>query len=942
MKKYIIFIFLTVSLLFSQQPDFPYISLTTTGVKKFLKRYPNYNGDGVVVFVLDSGVDPGVEGLRKLPDGSIKVIDTQDFSGEGDVYLSKAVIETDKEGAYLSANGAVLRGFDKLETTPVDSAYYLGKFEESRLKNSAVFDLNHNGRDDDVFTVLVMKTLIKDSIAWVALLDADADGNIDDEKAVRDYKINFDTIELRGRDPKYAQNLVTLTLNIFPGEMRVSLHFADNAHGSHCAGIATGYNINGQKGFNGVAPGARVISLKIGNNTLSGGATVTESMKKAFEYAREYAEKHPEYFYVMNMSYGIGSEIEGKSSIDQYLDDFFSESTELTLCTSNGNEGPGISTAGTPSAAERVISVGAVLPKETSRDLFGFYTKRDVIFYFSSRGGDIDKPDVVAPGAASSTVPYYARRATMWGTSMASPHAAGSVALLLSALKKSFPGKVPHNQIIKRALKNSARPLAGYNWLDYGAGMIDVPAAWKRLKRYYEEIKKTEDLVNYAVSAPSSEFDRQKGRTVFFRANGYYPLKQERISVSPVFPAHWDADRKAKYFENFKILTTGDLVSVRESEKYIKGKAPASIHFTLKPEKKPGIYTGMIYGIPEDQSRSRENAVFSIPVAVINPYRFLPENGETLSFRAKSLAAGEIQRYYVQVDEDATALRVDLHNNGAPDNTVRLYIFDQEGRNVKIISGGDKNSSVWLLPQKRDRGIWEFVFWPHFHNRSAVSPSFTLTQYRVGIVKMTNREMNYEAGKNPEGKITIVNPSSVAYNARWSGKIIGYVAEKSYNIQNDNFRLPLKAESFVDRIDLEMEILDDDFEKVTDLAVNIIDMDGRAVEQDGFTYKHLKMSLYPEKGKEYSLEFVAAFTNAYENKWKLRIRETRYYEYSYAVYIYPDQISNLKILPGHSMDLEFEVTEPLPTLPKKYRYKMKLEYLDERNNLRVPLYFPEK
>lgn len=35
-----------------------------TGVSQFLKKYPQYNGDGVTIAILDSGVDPKASGLE--------------------------------------------------------------------------------------------------------------------------------------------------------------------------------------------------------------------------------------------------------------------------------------------------------------------------------------------------------------------------------------------------------------------------------------------------------------------------------------------------------------------------------------------------------------------------------------------------------------------------------------------------------------------------------------------------------------------------------------------------------------------------------------------------------------------------------------------------------------------------------------------------------------
>src|SRR5690606_9877104 len=100
----------------------------------------------------------------------------------------------------------------------------------------------------------------------------------------------------------------------------VELHFDDGGHGTHVAGISAGHGIQGREGFDGIAPGATVISLKIGHNALSGGATTAGSMKRAIEYASKYARDH-QVPVVMNISYGIGSEIEGQSDIDRALDE---------------------------------------------------------------------------------------------------------------------------------------------------------------------------------------------------------------------------------------------------------------------------------------------------------------------------------------------------------------------------------------------------------------------------------------------------------------------------------------------------------------------------------------------------------------------------------------------------------------------------------------------
>src|SRR6202165_2282080 len=62
--------------------------LKSTGVDVFRTAHPHYDGRGVLIAILDSGLDPGVPGLITTSTGAPKVIELRDFSGEGRVTLA--------------------------------------------------------------------------------------------------------------------------------------------------------------------------------------------------------------------------------------------------------------------------------------------------------------------------------------------------------------------------------------------------------------------------------------------------------------------------------------------------------------------------------------------------------------------------------------------------------------------------------------------------------------------------------------------------------------------------------------------------------------------------------------------------------------------------------------------------------------------------------------
>jgi subtilisin len=206
-----------------------------------------------------------------------------------------------------------------------------------------------------------------------------------------------------------------------------------NSHGTHVTSTILGYQLGGSR-VNGVAPMATVIPVKVLNQNGSGWSSV---IARGLVYMADLkANELRDKAVVVNMSLG-GTVLDAveKAAID------YGVANGVIIVASAGNRGPlGM---GYPGAYAPVISVGSAgwrnawttptwwyasdFPDPTNvNDLY--------ISDFSSRAKEGQDLDVIAPGSAivgpyqtnSGQTSYY----YLDGTSMASPHVAGIVALI--------------------------------------------------------------------------------------------------------------------------------------------------------------------------------------------------------------------------------------------------------------------------------------------------------------------------------------------------------------------------------------------------------------------------------------------------------------------------------------------------------------------------------
>lgn len=259
-------------------------------------------------------------------------------------------------------------------------------------------------------------------------------------------------------------------------------------HGTHVAGIVGGTGEMSGGKYEGVAPGANIIGYG------SGAAVAILDTIGGFDYALTHQAQYN--IRVITNSWGdtgdVGTDFDPFDPINIATKKLYDRG--IVTVFSAGNSGPGEATiSGNYKKAPWVITVAAG-------------TKQGKLADFSSRGvsgksgsvvvdGEIfqwfDWPTVTAPGEVivstrviapvsslgitddinniePAYLPYYT---TMSGTSMAAPHVAGIVALMLEANPRLSPAEV------KDILQKTATNMSGYETWEAGAGYVNAYTA---------------------------------------------------------------------------------------------------------------------------------------------------------------------------------------------------------------------------------------------------------------------------------------------------------------------------------------------------------------------------------------------------------------------------------------------------------------------------------
>ncbi|KAK1266677.1 hypothetical protein QJS04_geneDACA000427 [Acorus gramineus] len=690
------------------------------GADRFLQSHPEYDGRGALIAIFDSGVDPAAAGLQVTSDGKPKIVDIIDCTGCGDIDTSK-VVKADADGNITGASGAqlVVNPSWKNPSGEWHVGYKLvyelflkkpnsltsrikkerrKKWDEKNreaisktLKQLNLFDKKYSRTDD-----IKLKHAREDLQNQLDFLKKQTD-SYDDKGPFIDavvwndgavWRVAIDTQSFEG-DSKLGKlaEFVPLTnyrferqygifskldacsfvTNVYNEGNLLSIVTDCSNHGTHVAGIAAAFH-HKEPLLNGVAPGAQIISCKIGDGRLdcrSTGTSLTRALTAAVEHKCD----------LINMSYGGPTLLPNYGCIIDLVNEVV-DKHRLVFVSSAGNDGPALSTVISPGGTcSSIIGVGAYVSPSMAAGAHCVVEppSEGLEYTWSSRGPTVDGNlgvCVSAPGGAVAPVPTWTlqRHMLMNGTSMASPSACGGVALLISAMKAEGITVSPY--MIRKALENTTISVGGLpeDKLSTGHGLMQVDRAFEYLQQ-----SKHFPCICYKVQISQEGKSSPNLRGIYLReASACKQASEWTVQVEPKF--HEDACNLEQLvqFEECIQLHSSEKSVVRTPEYLLLNNNGRSFNVIVDPtDLSDGLHYYEVYGT--DCRAPWRGPIFRVPITIAKPMILKNQNSK-ISLSDIQFLPGHVERRFIEVPHGATWFEATMQTSGF--DTARKFLIN--------------------------------------------------------------------------------------------------------------------------------------------------------------------------------------------------------------------------------------------------------------------------
>ena len=717
-------------------------------------------GKGITVAVIDTGIDashPGFNGrvdywYDATQETRTKLIE-KEVSAQGDISIDNQTFKLPKN---------IAKG--KVYASVIKEKEFYAQLSTSSKEGRGYLDLNYNKKGDQYLMVAV-----ETSEGIKVYFDSDADLSFNKSESVA--KIDYNTTSRKNRNEGMItfpsrNNIISYPVLVEKEgkDLYVGFGKTSGMHGTHVAGIIAA-NDQEMK-LEGVAPQAKLMSLRVCSEISCTDSAIIKALYKTF-----YNKKGliPD---VVNIS--LGSHERYNKGVYSHLLDDLSAKFGTIFFVSASNSGPGFRTLNHIGNTGAVVTVGANVSSKTLDDQYnlpdGAQVEKENMLFFSSLGpsytGEM-KPNIVAPGAAISTVltaEGYMSQAN--GTSMSSPLAAGAMAAILGKIKeedksllntikrlraknlrgstKASGSLLPYVYAMRDALQQTAFEQKDLSRAQQGYGLIQSGAAKAELMKYLTELnsgektyfevvinnykegydrKKVQEVKKYELTL-GSDGERTKEDLAKIIALGV-DVKLDRVEILNTDGTMSKVSNMTKYFHIIdqgniknKLLQTHVTFNNRRtkafySQRNLKAMTEGATYIAHYKISQKGKVVQNILDVVH-RPMMMKDAKVSVPA--IDPSIRNIKNG--FAKKGVSIAANTFHRYPIHVDAATTRLKAKVAIEPGYTGLLYVQLYDPRGKEMNFTYAMDTAINNYemadidvttLLNGKVREGIWELT-----------------------------------------------------------------------------------------------------------------------------------------------------------------------------------------------------------------------------------------
>lgn len=618
-------------------------------------REASLTGQGITVGVVDTGIDPSRF-------GSGVIADWVDLTAEG-------TVKTD--GPFSIRSGTVeFKGIALDVSRVVSRSGYvrIGEWSASNLPSDALLRQTLGPRQP--LLVLVSDRNSPGTYDTV-YIDANEDRVFSPGEELPLYSRSRAFLPVYAYDESHGPLVVVMSA-IMDNGRGVVLGFDGHGHGTAAASVLAGR----EEGYEAICPAVRILAIKAVDST---GMTTWELVSRGIDIAVDRRAD------VILVSIAPKDPSVDSPEVSRALKRAAGQSIVVMAA---GNAGPGLGSlpqyAGSPGA----VVVGGYLPSE-SQHMLGLSLGQAVFWPWSSCGPNSRgvTVDLVAPAAYPALLPAWGWEEEAYvleGTSAAAACVAGVAALLTERARSLGRRDLP--DIIRRALVEGARPIAGIQIVEQGAGALDAWGAAELLpvlesKGSARIVFKWDDSYQ-----PDAFWDRS-------RTPGMVPFR-----VDNLFPFPLSLE-----------LSYPEWLRLKSDRLNIAAVDQVSSVAWFEPQLAHGLYSGFLIG----DDPSRVGTELRALITMVKPREWIDRR----AFSTQALLqTGAIRREYFRIASSVETLTVIMDVGTLPDGRPRgrgsLFVYDPRGNCVyqgAWVGAGAEGRRISCQINLPTPGTWEMV-----------------------------------------------------------------------------------------------------------------------------------------------------------------------------------------------------------------------------------------